>query len=330
MLSYWQGGSQLWPFTHSHSSARQCVCECVRVWGWQQVLISHLLFSLLLCVFCLRGTPHVVCSHGGSTRVCVFVCVCVSKQQVSRAYCALMIIFLFIFMLPKYNFGSRYYITVYLALDKFLLFSSCCSSYSAVFVFVFFFLLRCPQRLMACGILTYGCLILIGLSMPHSKLLFSIFCLVAFWTCPNSNLPATAANRLHRKFFALPYVFQFASGSTSWNIAKSSSLEYGKVSWKVIWLPRMWNLLRAWWVCQINKIIKRYSIFLQVKLNYLCYLLESPLWAYFLEMSRWWEDKPINFSARLCELIVNGISSEIFPGCLWYSPHLLSSVLGGP
>lgn len=140
------------------------------------------------------------------------------------------------------------------------------------FCFCFFFLLRCPQRLMACGILTYGCLILIGLSMPHSKLLFSIFCLVAFWTCPNSNLPATAANRLHRKFFALPYVFQFASGSTSWNIAKSSSLEYGKVSWKVIWLPRMWNLLRAWWVSQINKFIKRFSIFLQVKLNYLCSL----------------------------------------------------------
>lgn len=144
------------------------------------------------------------------------------------------------------------------------------------FLFVFVFSCFCFFRLMACGILTYGCLIFIA----HSKLLFSIFCLVAFWTYPISNLPATAANRLNRKFFfAFPHVFQFIRSSTSWNMAKSSSPEYEKVSWQVIWLPRMWKLLRAWCVCQINKIIERFSIFLQVKFNYLCahYFLEMPL-----------------------------------------------------
>lgn len=127
--------------SHTHTRVPESVyvsvwgCECVRL--ATSINIALIIFSLALCLLPASNAARCVLTWGEYT--CMCVCVCVSKQQVSRAYCALMIIFLFIFMLPKYNFGSRYYITVYLALDKFLLFSSCCSSCSAVFVFVLFF-----------------------------------------------------------------------------------------------------------------------------------------------------------------------------------------------
>lgn len=70
--------------SHTHWHVSVSVRECDRVlegvWGWQQVLISHLLFPLLLCVFSLRA----VCARVGvCAHVCVCVCVCEQTTSVS-------------------------------------------------------------------------------------------------------------------------------------------------------------------------------------------------------------------------------------------------------